>query len=230
MCNENCFLKDNCKKLHCNDANGCLILYKLNYLYDTAGVSEKLRKRIELRIDSDGTDYYEFSKLTEIQSDIVNFVESGKQLYIHSSQAGNGKTSWAIRLLQSYFNRIWLKTELRCRALFIHVPSFLVALKEDISVRSDKMKKLKEDIRNCDLVIWDDIATKSSTVFEADNLLSMIDTRINSGKCNIFTSNLNDNELHEALGDRLASRISNLSINIEFNGGDKRILGKEGNK
>ena len=35
----------------------------------------------------------EFLKLTDIQNDIVNFVDSGKQLYIHSSIAGNGKTS-----------------------------------------------------------------------------------------------------------------------------------------
>lgn len=227
MCNEKCWLKNSCKQLHCNDKNGCLILFKLNYLYEQAGVSLKNRSKIDLRIDEDGTDLNEFVRLKAIQDNIVDFVESGKQLYIHSSQAGNGKTSWSLRLLQTYFNKIWLKTPLTCRALFIHVPSFLSALKEDLNVHSDKMKELKENISNCDLVIWDDIATKSSTVFEADTLLSMLDTRINSGKANIFTSNLNDEEMHQALGDRLSSRICNLSENIELRGGDKRNLAKE---
>ena len=226
MCN--CWLKDNCKQLHCKDEGGCLILFKLNYLYEQANISEKLRKHVDLRIDADGTDYKEFIKLKEIQDDIVNFVERGKQLYIHSSIAGNGKTSWSLRLVQAYFKKIWLKTELRCRALFINVPSFLLALKDNISNKNDYVRHIKENIFNADLVIWDDIGTKSATQFEHENLLSMIDQRIGSGKCNIFTSNLNDAEMHEALGDRLASRICNLGINIEFKGGDKRnICGKE---
>ena len=55
----------------------------------------------------------------------------------------------------------------------------------------------------------------------------MIDGRINAGKANIFSSNLNDTELHDALGDRLSSRICNLGYNIELVGGDKRgVLGE----
>ena len=50
----------------------------------------------------------------------------------------------------------------------------------------------------------------------------MIDSRISAGKSNIFTSNLNDEELHKSLGDRLASRICNLGYNIELYGSDKR--------
>ena len=230
MCNKECWLKDNCKQLHCNDKNGCLILYKLNYLYDEAGVSVKNRARRNLYTDADNTDVEEFKRLKGIQDNILDFVNSGKQLYIHSQQAGNGKTSWSLRLLQCYFNKIWLNTPLKCRGLFIHVPSFLSALKDDLTVHSDKMKELKNNICNCDLVIWDDIATKSSTVFEADTLLGILDTRINLGKANIFTSNLNDSEMHEALGDRLASRICNLSENIELHGGDKRNLAREENK
>ena len=91
MCD--CWLKENCKQLHCNDENGCLILYKLNYLYDQAGVSIKQRKYIPLRIDDDGTDLEEFKQLKSIQDDILTFVNSGKQLYIHSSICGNGKTA-----------------------------------------------------------------------------------------------------------------------------------------
>jgi DNA replication protein DnaC len=222
---KDCWLIDNCKQLHCNDKNGCLILYKLNYLYNEANVPINLRKNIPLRTDADGTDLEEFKQLKNIQDNIVKFVSGGGQLHIHSKQAGNGKSSWAIRLLQTYFNNIWLRTDLKCRALFVNVPLFLLKLKESISNKSDYIDHIKENIYDCDLVIWDDIGTKSATVYEGENLLSIIDYRIGNGKANIFTSNLNNKELHEALGDRLASRICNSGINIEFKGGDKRGFG-----
>jgi DNA replication protein DnaC len=54
-------------------------------------------------------------------------------------------------------------------------------------------------------------------------LLSYIDGRIALGKSNIFTSNLGEEALYAALGDRLASRICHMSQVIEFRGSDKRI-------
>lgn len=219
-----CWLKNNCRQLHCNDESGCMILYKLDYLYNEANVPWNLRSNIVLRVDADGTDLEEFKQLKEIQDNILTFINEGKQLLIHSKGCGNGKSSWALRLLQTYFNKIWLKSELSCKALFINVPYFLLALKDNISEKNNYIQHIKENVLTCDLVIWDDIGTKSSTSFESENLLSMIEGRILNNKSNIFTSNLNDAELHEALGDRLASRICNLGYNITFNGGDKRGL------
>ena len=221
---KDCWLKDNCKRLHCNDEKGCLILFKLDYLYNEANIPLRLRKNMSLRTDADGTDLEEFKRLRDIQDNIFDFIANGHQLYIHSRQAGNGKTSWALRLVQTYFNKIWLRTDLKCRALFINVPLFLLKLKDSISNKSDYIEHIKENVYDCDLVIWDDIGTKNSTVYEGENLLSIIESRISSGKSNIFTSNLNDKELHDALGDRLASRICNTGYNIELRGGDKRGL------
>ena len=47
---------------------------------------------------------------------------------------------------------------------------------------------------------------------------------MNNGKANIFTSNLGSKDLTAALGERLASRICNKSIDIELRGTDKRYL------
>lgn len=79
---------------------------------------------------------------------------------------------------------------------------------------------------DCDVIIWDDIGTKTITSFESENLLSIIDTRINAGKSNFYTSNISGQELRESLGDRLYSRIVDLSENIEFKEADMRKLGK----
>lgn len=221
--NEKCWLKENCNHKDCK--NFCVRLYKLDYLYEAANISLKQRQHINLRVDKDGTDKDVFLKLKNIKNDILDFVMGGNQLYLHSNIAGNGKTSWALRFVEDYFNKIWSTSELKCRALFISVPRFLIALKDNITQQSDYITHIKENIFTADIVIWDDIATKNSvTQFEGENLLSLIDSRINLGKTNIFTSNLNDSELHLVLGDRLASRICNLSLNIEFKGSDKRGL------
>lgn len=219
---KDCWLKDSCKQLHCNDSNGCKILFKLDYLYNEANVPIHLRKKKSLFVEENGTDLPKFKQLKEIQDNIVDWVKNGGNLLIHSTQCGNGKTSWSLKLLQAYFNRIWLKSPLKCRALFINVPYLLIALKDNISKKSDYISHIKENILDCDLVIWDDIANKSLTQYECDNLLSMIDGRIINNKANIYTSNLTDEELHSSLGDRLASRVCNLGTNIVLNDGDKR--------
>lgn len=218
--NENCWLKDACNQIDCDKF--CMRYFKLNYLYDKALISLNQRKHLNLRVDSNRNDADAFIKLKEIESDIVSFVKAGKSLYLHSNNTGNGKTSWSLRLVQAYFNSIWSKCNLECKALFINVPRFLLAIKENISDKSDYVQHIKNNIFDCDIVIWDDIGTKSITTFESDNLLSMIDARGN--KTNIFTSNLNDIELHNLLGDRLTSRIVNNSVNIELFGADKRGL------
>ncbi len=107
--------------------------------------------------------------------------------------------------------------------LFISVPRFLLELKSNISEKSEYVEHINNNVLDCDLVIWDDIATKLGTEFELSHLLSIIDTRINNGKSNMFTSNLSGVELNKALGDRLYSRIQNYSdVVIELQGKDKR--------
>lgn len=221
---DQCWLKNNCKKLHCNNQEGCLILFKLDYLYNEANIPLNLRAYMPLRVDSDGTDLEQFKRLKAIQDNIVDFVNEGRQLYIYSSQAGNGKTSWSLRLLQSYFNKIWLKSALTCRGLFINVPYFLLALKDNISNKSEYIQHIKDNVEKCDIVIWDDISNKAGTEFEISHLLSMINSRIMNGKTNIYTSNINPEKLQDYLDIRLASRIATNSEKIQFNGGDKRGL------
>ena len=177
---------------------------------------------MDLRIDADGSDGEAFSQLKQIENNIEEFVSKGKNLYIYSKQPGCGKTSWTLRLLQAYFDKIWFKSDLKCRALFISVPKFLLALKDNLSEKSEYIDHIKENILSADLIIWDDIGTKVITPFESEHLLSMIDARIAFGTSNFFTSNLEPDELHEALGDRLYSRIVNAGLTFKFVGSDKR--------
>lgn len=216
-----CWLYDNCNHIDCN--RFCLRKFKLSKLYDSALVPENLRKVIRLRYDSNGTDMNEFKMLKSFTDNIEDFVKNGNNLYIYSTRCGNGKTSWAIKMIQAYLDRIWHKSPLEpARALFISVPRYLLALKENISEKSQYVRHIKDNVLTADIVVWDEVGSKGLTEFEHENILSLINCRVNDGKTNIYTSNLSKEELHNAVGDRLYSRIINNSIKVELNGLDKR--------
>ena len=177
-----------------------------------------------LFVDSDGSDKQAFIYLKSVQSNIKQEINSGINLYLYSETPGNGKTSWSLRLLKAYIYSIWAESNIETKALFINVPRYLLELKANIDEKTDYIQHIKQNVMNCDLVVWDDIATKAATEFEHEHLLSMIDYRLYSNKANIFTSNVYPNELGNLLGSRLASRIVNESRLVQFVGKDKRGL------
>ena len=175
-------------------------------------------------LDDNKCDIENFRYLKSVQQSIEKFVESGDSLYIHSPICGNGKTSWAVKLMKEYMFKIWHKSDVKCKTLFIHVPTYLLALKDNISEKSDYVKYVKSNIFDADLVVFDEVATGAFTKFESENILSIINTRIENNKSNIYTSNLNNNELLEKVGERLYSRIVNCSQDVLLVGKDKRGL------
>lgn len=228
---KDCYLRNNCKKYtkepnYCSEDMFCVKLFKIDELYKGALLTEKQKQRVILFPDADGTDYDKFLQLKNIETNIVSFVNDGKNLYLHSSKCGNGKTAWSIRLIQAYLDKIWCDSSLSCRALFINVPKYLLALKDSIGNPSEYVDYIKENVTSADIVVWDELGIKNCTQFEFENLLSMINSRIDAGKSNIYTSNLTGSELFEKVGDRLYSRIINLSYDIELNGVDKRGLNR----
>ena len=219
---KDCWMRMECGKKECGSF--CIKLFKLDYLYNQALLSSSQRQHINLYVDADGSDKDAFHKLKEIELNIEEFVSEGKNIFLRSFNTGNGKTSWALRMIQAYFNKIWHKSDLTCKALFINVPRFLLSLKDNISHEDPYIAHIKQYVLSADLVVWDEIGVKSLTTFEHENLLNLINTRIDMNKSNIYTSNLALDELKEKVGDRLFSRIVNNSTNFELFGKDKRNL------
>lgn len=222
-----CWLQDTCKKFKRDSSCStndtfCIKQFKLDKLYDLSLLSDKQKKHIKLWAEANGTDRKEFTKLKEIEENIDSFVKNGNNLYLYSHTCGNGKTAWSTRLIQSYLENNWYNCDLKCIALFIHVPKYLLAIKQNISEKSEYVEFINKNIFSADVVVFDEIATKIATPFEHENLLNIINNRITDGKSNIYTSNLSPVELKENLGERLFSRIISLSQIIELKGKDKR--------
>ena len=214
---DTCWYKNVCS---CECSNNCIRYKLMCSLFRQSQLPESCWGYRDL-VAKPRQDVSKFLRLKEISTNIISFINSGASLYIYSHNCGNGKTSWAIRLMYSYFDKIWHKSCFDCRALFISVPKFLYDCKRSISQNVKGFEELCNQISNVDLVIWDDIGELAVSGYEHQILFQYIDSRINAGKSNIYTSNKDKKELGEVLGDRLASRIYNCSEPIEFIEEDK---------
>lgn len=222
---EDCYLKDNCKKFKNNTCTEdfCIRLFNIDTLYNKAQLSEIQKQPVNLTLEVNDPDEMAFFRLNQIEQGIQEYVKTGNNLYIHSSICGNGKTAWALKLLRAYINEVWPETT-ECRAIFINVPRFLISLKASISETDEYVDEIKSNILKADLIVWDEIGIKDLTTYEHEQLLNFINTRIDFGKSNIYTSNMDPEELRQAVGERLYSRIVTLSEEITFAGRDKRGL------
>lgn len=163
-----------------------------------------------------------FKLLTSIKENVVDFVDSGKNLYIYGMTPGNGKTSWAIKILQQYLADIHYGNTYEIRGLFISVDKFLFDLKRSFNHPSSDFDLLLSIIDEVDLVVWDDITASNNSVYDNEILLIKIGNRILKGLSNIYTGNFPPSDLIKVVGRRLSSRIDGGSIHAEIVGSDRR--------
>ena len=216
--NEYCWYKEVCDKPTCKL---CIKFLEMNYMMEHSNLPKAKQRVLKLNIPS--TDKEAYMRLADIKADIYNFVQDGKNLYIASEQSGNGKTSWAIKMMHKYFEEVWDGNGLRERALFVHVPTFLMKCK-DFKQYDAEFERFKKLLLEVDLVVWDDIASTLLSPYDYSQLLIYLDNRSLSEFSNIYTGNFPDRDkLAEKLGTKLASRIwSNNTEVIIFKGGDIR--------
>lgn len=199
----------------------CAKYIKMKYLMEHSGIPTNKCKPIPLYPQE--CDREAFERLADIKSDIVSFVDEGRNLYITSYNVGNGKSSWAIKILLKYFESTWSENGFDIRGIFVHVPTFLMKCK-DFKTVDTEFEELKRNLMTADLVIWDDIASTDISSFDLSQLSMYVDARVLNDLANIYTGNLPTRELLEsALGTRLTSRMYNSSTEVvELVGGDRR--------
>jgi DNA replication protein DnaC len=216
-----CWYTSACGKYGTPECNASCIRYmEMDFLMQNSGIPRN--RQYAVLLTPSKKDIQAFVTLKEIKDDIIAFVENGESVYIYSDNFGNGKTTWAIKLMQKFFDDVWAGNGFRCRGIFIHVPTFLTKIKEGISRKDEDFETLKSRLMTVDLVIWDDIAATKLGDFDHANLLTYIDQRKLNQLSNIYTGNLHQDELQDALGNRLASRVWNDSTPVKFVGADRR--------
>ena len=193
----------------------------MKWQMEHSGLPEAKQRPITLYMTEDNAgDRRAYDRLTEIRKGIVDFVQSGKNLYICSNWTGNGKTSWAIKMLHTYFHYTAEGNYENLKGMFVSTTELLLQLKD---FNNPLPKSYLENLKNVDLVIWDDIAVSGMSQYDFTQLYTIIDKRILAEKSNIFTSNQPTVEgFAKMMGNRLASRIYYTSEIVELKGKDMR--------
>lgn len=215
----NCWYSANCKLDDCSE--NCLVYMQLKWQMDNSGLPAVKQQPIKLYItEHNEIDRDTFQKLGAIRRNIVDTVESGQNIAIVSNNTGNGKTSWAIKMLQTYLHYTANGNYENLKGMFVSVPELLMKLKD---FNNPLAESYKERLRTVDLVVWDEIALTGVSQYDYAQLYVFIETRILHGKSNIFTCNYaNPDDLERILGTRLASRVWNTSTIFELKGKDER--------
>lgn len=212
-----CPLENDPEKCRCS----CVRFMEMDYLFYSSEMPKALQNPKNLVLYPDDEDLKAFRRLKEIKDNIVEWVEQGNNLFIGSEICGNGKTTWAAKLMNRYFDQIWSGNCFKDRGYFINVSDLLFEFK--LSINSNKnMDRWRSRFAEVDLVIWDDLGDDVLTPYEHQILYSIINRRIANGKANIFTSNRLDENLQTSIGGKLYSRVFNNSEIIELLGDDKR--------
>lgn len=220
-----CWLQSDCQDRDSGQCQGsyCTNYRILHYLFKTSLLPEKLW--YEFKLTPIEQDMEVFDELIDIKNNIQDFVDFGHNLYIWGENTGNGKTRWAIKLMQQYFGE-QLDTgfipEQSVKGIYMPVTKYLADLKLNMTKEIEGFNRLRGLLETVDLVIWDDIGADELTSFEMQNLFALIDWRVTAELSNIYTSNISPEKITKSLGRRLASRVIGPSKQLEIVGPDRR--------
>ena len=214
-----CWYREKCVGAESGCENGCIKFVEMKHLLENSGLPKKFQGPV--KIHPSRVDEEEYQLLWEIADDIESFVKDGENLIIMSKRTGNGKTTWACKLLTKYLDRIAIGNAFRDRALFVSFTDFKMRCKNFDDKEFDLVGYRKR-LENVDLVVWDDIADTELTDYEYRVFMQILEQRLSKGLSNIYTSNMVGKELEGYVGKRLYSRMVNGSVQIEFHETDKR--------
>ena len=187
------------------------------------------RYQKEIKLEASTKDLRTFEELNNIRVNIKDFVDRGDNLLICSNNAGNGKTTWSVKLLKAYIKSVSNRAfKDDTPALFINVNSFLNEKKLAISdpTLGDKIKRIEKALLSAKLVVFDDIADKTLSEYDMSMMYYWLDYRTANLKSCIFTTNQLPEQLKKTLSGKVYSRIVNYSIIKYITDGDHRKAGE----
>lgn len=216
-----CYAEDYCKKDKSSCSEVCGGYRVLRALYSLSRMPLKYQYRMDLIPDD--VDLRAFEALNEFKENIVDHVNKGEGLYIWGENTGNGKTSWACKIMGYYFRKIAFSSGLENEGLYIYLPTFLDDLRNSYTASSSEFDEELEMVKKCRLLIIDDMGAERVTEWVRERIVSIINTRASNDLCTIYTSNLSLKGLTDKLGDdRISSRIKGSVQEINLLGKDNR--------
>lgn len=171
-------------------------------------------------------DLEQFKRLKEIRSNLMQFLCSGKNnLILCSNNLGNGKTSWAVKLMLTYVelqkgklnhideNKVTIDRYDYC--VFCQSVPFLIEMKQ--FGNNKQSYDMYHRLCKTQLAVIDDLGVVAMSQYDYNIIYAIFEKRLFAGLPTIVTTNIaNSEEAEKVLGKRLVDRIWNNSEVIEF--------------
>lgn len=172
--------------------------------YKGIGLDQRFWKLPEFRIEPGNKKAHEA---------VADFIENpGKIGLFLFGPAGTGKTHLAVKVAQ----------EIKLSTKFVKMPKLLLQLRANFDGKGYENEQIIEKLSKQELLIIDDLGAEKASDWVAETIYLLIDERYGRMLPTIITSNFSLSDLATRVGDRVASRITEMCRIIEINTSDKR--------
>ncbi|MDB4894746.1 MAG: putative chromosome replication initiation protein [Firmicutes bacterium] len=185
----------------------CLIQEEIDDLYRAAGIAGHMREQTFGRFDltvypSEDRDY--MAKVVEYGKGYASRVAKGTQeeSLLLTGDVGRGKT-----FLSTAIGNV--AVEAHRTVVYFTFSEFLDLLRLHKFEDEEKYREGLQRLLDADLIILDDLGAEKVTEFVAQELFNIINHRMNRSMPMIVSTNLTPQELADAYGPRIASRLLN---------------------
>lgn len=153
-----------------------------------------------------------------IREKFVQLKSTRKGLFIHGA-VGVGKTHTAFALKKQ-----WDSENPYRLSIFWNTGELLQSTRSDMDRQNyDKARAMETLLDTESLIFLDDLGAESPSGWVLEQMYTLINKRYMDMKPMIITSNLSLEQIGQALGDRIASRLAEMCDVIELTGEDKRL-------
>lgn len=143
--------------------------------------------------------------------------QPGKGLLM-TGREGTGKTHLAVSILKEVMGKGY-------SGLYWNVPELFLELRRRMDANSQESEADLFDLaRRVDLLVLDDLGAERTSEYVLDRLYVLINRRYEDDSATIITTNRTLPSLKEQLSPRIASRIGEMCVIMEFPEGDYRLM------